>query len=248
MFIHAIDPSLLKIGFLEIRFYGIIYVFGFLLCYYILNKERKKLKLNKKQADNLAFYVLLGLLIGARIFHFLVNDIKIFVSDPLELLRIWNGGMSFYGGFFGVLAVSYLYLKKRFVEFGNIIVIPVSFILILGRIANFINGEIVGTVSNLPWCVVYSFTDNLCRHPYQIYAAISHFVLFSSLLVIKKYKEKTLFLSFVIGYAALRIITDFFREDARFLGLTVWQYISILVILIVLILYRNIYKRAKIRY
>lgn len=232
MFVHAIDPSLLNIFGLEIRFYGIVYVFGFLLGYYILNKERKKLKLNKKQADNFAFYCLIGLLIGARILHFLIDDIGIFVKDPLELLKIWHGGMSFYGGFFGVLAASYLYLKKRFVEFGNIIAIPVSFALILGRIANFINGEIIGTISNVSWCVVYSFVDNVCRHPYQIYAAISHTLLFSSLLIIRKYKEKKLFLSFVIGYAALRIITDFFREDTRILGLTIWQIISIIILII----------------
>ena len=242
MFIHTIDPTLFKIGFLEIRFYGIVYVLGFLLSYYILNKNREKLKLSREQVDNLSFYFLIGLIIGARIFHFLFNDVSIFYRDPLELFKIWHGGMSFYGGFLGALIASYLYIKNKLIDFADLIVIPISFALILARFANFLNSEIVGTVTNLPWCVVFTAYDQLCRHPYQLYGVISLSLLFAALLIIRKKKVKKgiLFLSFIAGYSLLRIITDFFREDLRFLGLTPWQYVSILILVIVLaILIKN---------
>lgn len=246
MFINAIDPTLLKIGFLEIRFYGIVYVLGFLLSYYILNKNREKLKLSRKQVDNLSFYFLIGLIIGARIFHFLFNDISVFYNDPLELFKLWHGGMSFYGGFLGALIASYLYLKNRLIDFADVIVIPVSFALILARFANFLNSEIVGTVTNLPWCVVFTVYDQLCRHPYQLYGVVSLSLLFAVLLIIRKQKVRkgVLFLSFIAGYSLLRIITDFFREDLRLLGLTPWQYVSIIILIVAFVVYRKVYKRV----
>jgi len=243
MFVHDINPVLFNLGFFEVRFYGIVYVLGFLLCYYILYKKRYELKLTKRQVDNLSIFFLLGLLIGARIFYFLFSGRAIFLNNPLEFFRIWNGGMSFYGGFLGSILASYLYLKKKFIDFADLIVVPIAFVLILGRIANFVNGEIVGLVSDVPWCVIFSRLDAVCRHPYQIYAAISHGVLFGGLLFIRRFHRKGLvFLSFVVGYAGLRIITDFWRLDSRFLGLTSWQYVSILVLIGSFIFYRKVYK------
>jgi len=243
MFVHNINPVLFNLGFFEIRFYGIVYVLGFLLCYYILYKKRYDLKLTKRQVDNLSILFLLGLLLGARIFYFIFSGRGILLNNPLEFFKIWNGGMSFYGGFFGSFIASYLYLKKEFIGFADLMVIPISLVLIFGRIANFINGEIVGVVSDVPWCVIFSRLDGICRHPYQIYAAISHTLLFSGLLIVRKFHRKgLLFFSFVAGYAGLRIITDFWRLNGRFLGLTAWQYVSILVLIGTFIFYRKVYK------
>lgn len=245
MFVHAIDPVLFNIGSFEVRFYGLVYVLGFILCYYILYKKRYDLKLTKKQVDNLGFYFLIGMLIGARVFYFIFSNIGL-LKNPLEFFMIWHGGMSFYGGFLGSLLASYLYLKDKFIDFADLMVIPISLILIFGRIANFINGEIVGLVSDVPWCVIFSGIDGVCRHPYQIYGAISHTLLFSGLLVVKKFsvRKGKVFFGFVFGYTILRIITDFLRDEARFLGLTAWQYVSILILITALIYYRKIYKKA----
>tara|TARA_B100002003_G_C14143765_1_gene549909 strand:- start:1982 stop:2746 length:765 start_codon:yes stop_codon:yes gene_type:complete len=251
MFIHNLNPTLLEIGPLEIRYYGIVYALGFLLVYYMLYKKREELKIKREQVDNLILALLIGLLVGARIFHFVFSDPLVFLKNPLELFMIWNGGMSFFGAFTGCFIASVWYLNKiklDWKKFADVIVIGVTVALIFGRIANFINGELVGTISSLPWCVVFSGFDTLCRHPYQIYASLSHVLLLGILLFFSKFKKKGLvFTSFLIGYSILRFITDFVREDLRFIGLTVWQYVSLVVVLIGLIwlVKEKVYKKKE---
>jgi phosphatidylglycerol:prolipoprotein diacylglycerol transferase len=245
MFINNLNPVLLKLGIFEIRYYGIVYVIGFLIFYYFLYRNRDKLKITIEQVDNIFLYTFIGLIVGARLFHFIFSEPLIFITDPLELVKIWHGGMSFFGGLIGVVSVLLYYFRKNKMDyrvFGDIIVIPAVIALILGRLANFINGELVGTISSLPWCVITPVYDEFCRHPYQIYAAISHLILLISLLIVGKYSKKkgTVFYSFLIGYGILRFITDFFRFDPRYLGLTVWQYLSfVLVIVGVYLVWKN---------
>lgn len=245
MIVHNLDPILFKIGFLEIRYYGLVYLLGFLFVLFTLRKNKEKLKLKEDDVYNLIFYLFLGIIIGARIFHFVFSEPRIFISDPLELFRIWRGGMSFFGSLLGVILVSYIYCRKKNVSFyqlGDLIVIPATLFLILGRIANFINGEIVGTITNVPWCVIFKYFEG-CRHPYQLYAAFSHFILLISLLVIKKIKDKKklkdgiLFIFFIGFYCFLRFLVDFFRDEPRFLGITIWQFMSLIIILFSLILF-----------
>jgi phosphatidylglycerol:prolipoprotein diacylglycerol transferase len=257
MFINNIDPTLFKFGIFEIRFYGLVYVFGFLLVYYMLYKKRDFLKIKKEQIDNLIIALFVGLIVGARIFNFLVEDPSVFYKNPLELLMIWHGGMSFFGGLLGCFIAAYWYLNKIKVEwkkFADLIIIALTITLIFGRIANYLNSELVGTVSNLPWCVVFSYFDNICRHPYQIYASLSHIVLLGILLVVNKIKNSKqlgdglIFGTFLIGYSALRFITDFFREESfKFLGLSSWQYICLIILIIglVLLIKQKAYKPSK---
>lgn len=237
MFIQNIDPTLLKIGFLEIRWYGLVYAFGFILVYFMLHKKREELGIKKEQIDNLILSLFIGLLVGARLFHFLFDDFSALIQNPLEFFMIWHGGMSFFGALLGASAASIYYLKKinlDWKKFGDVIIIAATIALIFGRIANFINGELVGTPSNLPWCVVFTQIDNICRHPYQIYASLSHVLLLGILLFVnkiknnKRLKEGLVFFSFLIGYSVLRFLTDFFRDDPRYFGLTIWQYICII--------------------
>lgn len=238
MFINTLNPTLLKIGIFEIRWYGLVYVFGFLLVYWMLYRKREELKISVQQIDNLVIAIFIGLLVGARIFHFLFENPYILIKNPLEFFMIWHGGMSFFGALLGIFIASVYYLKKISLDwrkFADIIVIAATVALIFGRIANFINGELVGTASNLSWCAIFPNIDNICRHPYQIYASISHIILLGCLLFVNKIKNKkdgAVFFTFVIGYSVLRLLTDFFREDPRFLGLTIWQYTSIVTIFI----------------
>jgi len=255
MYIHNINPTLFQLGFLEIRFYGIVYILGFLLVYWFIYKKREQLNIKKHQIDNLILIGLIGLLIGARIFHFLFSEPLIFIKNPLEIFILWHGGMSFFGALIGSFIAVVYYLKKinlNWKKFADIIVIAVTIALILGRIANFINGELVGTASTLPWCVIFPTFDYICRHPYQLYASFSHLILLGILLFVNNIKEKKhglVFIIFLIGYSVLRFITDFTRLDPRFLGLTSWQYLSIVFVVVGLYMFnkQKFYKEKSIQ-
>ncbi len=221
-----IDPVLFRIGFLEIRYYGLVYVLGVLLTYYYL--KRKKV-LDEDELEKFMLYLTAGMFLGARLLGILSQDFFILFKDPLEFFRIWNGGMSFFGGFFGGLFGSYLVLRERIFYVGDFVVLPLSFTLILGRLANFVNQELVGRVTDVSWCFNFSAAAG-CRHPYQLYSAFSHLVLFLFLFSISKrdYRRGKVFWSFVAGYGLIRFATDFFRENPTVLWLTGWQWLSIL--------------------
>lgn len=239
-----IDPVLFKIGFLEIRYYGLVYVLGILLTYFYL--KRKKV-FTEDELDKFMLYLTLGMFLGARLFGIMSQDFFVLFKDPLEFFRIWNGGMSFFGGFLGGLVGSYLVLKKRVFHVADHVVLPISFALILGRLANFVNQELVGTLTDVSWCFNFS-TATGCRHPYQLYAVFSQLVLFLFLLFMSKrnYRRGEMFWSFVAGYGVLRFATDFFRENPRVLGLTGWQWFSILFFVVGVFYLRKIRKKENI--
>lgn len=225
-----IDPVLLKLGFLEIHYYGLVYFIGILLTYSYL--KRKKV-LEEDELDKFMLYLTVGMFIGARLLGVMSQDFYILFKDPLEFFKIWNGGMSFFGGFFGALIGGYFVLKKRIFHVADHVVIPVSFILIFGRLANFVNQELVGRITDVSWC--FNFSTALgCRHPYQLYAAFGHLVLFLFLLFLSRrgYRRGKLFWNFVLGYGIMRFLVDFFRENPRIFGLTGWQWMSALFIVV----------------
>ena len=225
-----IDPVLFKIGFLEIRYYGFVYALGILLTYYYL--KRKKV-FDENQLDKFMLYLTVGMFLGARLFGIISQDPFVLFKDPLEFFMIWHGGMSFFGGFLGGLIGSYIILKKRIFYIGDFVVVPVSFTLIFGRLANFVNQELVGRITDVSWCFNFSMADG-CRHPYQLYSAFGHFLLFLLLILMSRRNDRRgeLFWSFVSGYGLMRFLTDFFRENPTVFGLTGWQWISILFFLI----------------
>ncbi len=246
MFVNNIDPVLFKIGFFEIRYYGLVYLLGFLLVFYTLKKNKKELNLTDDNIYDLLLYLFFGVIFGARLFYFIFDEPFTLINEPLEFFKIWHGGMSFFGSLIGVLLSGFFYCKRKQIDFfklGDYLVIPTTIALIFGRIANFINGEIVGTVTNLPWCVLFEgYSD--CRHPYQIYASFSHFILLLILFRTRKIKTKNgvLLINFIIFYSVLRVITDFFRDEPKFFGLTIWQLFSIVFAIIGLIVYKRIKK------
>lgn len=224
MFTHNIDSVLFKVGFLEIRYYGLAYAIGFLIAYFVLlNVAKKKLieNFDEKKADLLITYLIVGMLVGARIFFFLFSEPSIFFTDPLELFRIWNGGMSFHGALTGMILALYFFSKNHktnFLKLADALSIPGALGLFLGRLANFANAELYGQITGVPWCVNFPTAEG-CRHPYQIYAALSHLFTFSILFFMnkKKHKEGHIFYNFLLLYGAFRFITDFFRADERIL-------------------------------
>jgi phosphatidylglycerol:prolipoprotein diacylglycerol transferase len=218
--------------------------------YIYLQHQKKVLNLTSEQIDNLLMYLILGLLIGARVFHFLLSDFALFISNPLTIFYIWQGGMSFYGALIGVvISVTLFYRQNRHIHFYKLLdmgALSASVALIFGRLANYVNQELVGRITDVWWCVNFTTADG-CRHPYQLYAAASHVLLFALLVILATKKKKLhagqLFALFLVGYGLLRIATDFFRDDPTWLGLSIWQYLSILVILIGIYLYKGFLKR-----
>lgn len=243
---------LFKIGIFEVRYYGLVYVFTFLLVYYLFNKNRDEFNMDSKEVEEFVFYLMIGLLIGARLMHFLINQPSVFWTRPWELLMVWHGGMSFFGALLGIITAGYYFAKKHKFSFwkaADLAVLPATFGIGLGRIANLINQELVGTVSSVPWC--FDFAGYLgCRHPYQLYGALSHFILFGLLVYLYKNKKKdgSVFTLFLMLYSVFRFITDFFRVDPRWFGLTSWQYMSVALFFVGLYLfYKSINSITKAR-
>lgn len=248
MFIHNIDPVLFRIFGLEVRYYGLVYAFYFIasnLLLVHLAKNNKIKNFDEKKADILVLLLVITGVAGARIFYFIVAEPSIFITDPLELFKLWHGGMSFYGGFLGILIAGYFYCKKyeiNLLEILDALFFLAPLALALGRLANFANSELWGKVTDVSWCVKFPSVEG-CRHPYQIYASISHFITFGILLFFwnnrekKGYRAGTIFYHFLWLYGGFRFLTDFYRDDAPLLfGLSLGQYVSLLMFLIGIIL------------
>jgi len=229
---------IVKLGFLEIRWYSLAYIFGILLTYFILRKIAKQGRvknLTLEKVDDLVVYLTLGLIIGARLFYFIFYNPAYFWTDPLEIFQIWHGGMSFHGGLIGMILGMVYFSKKfkvKFYDVADIVVIPVSLALFLGRIMNFINVDMLGTVSNLPWCVKYSGVEG-CRHPISIYEALKNLGIFFILAFTyqkKKLKSGRLFWLFVLLYGVLRFVITFMRDDPVYFGFNIGQWLCLVMI------------------
>lgn len=235
MIYHNINPVLLNIGPLEIRYYGLVYVLGILFAYFVLKHFAKKgsiRNLSVAGLDDLLLYITIGLLAGGRIFHFVFYEPVILMSDPLELFRLWHGGMSFHGSLAGIVLGTLYFCRKykvAFYDLADLLVIPASLMLFFGRIANFVNGELIGTVTNVSWCIKYQGVTG-CRHPSQIYEALKNLLIFFILLPVyrkRKLRSGTVFWLFVLLYGVLRFLVNFYRDDPRFLGISTGQYFSL---------------------
>ncbi len=237
MFYNNINPILLRLGPFEIRYYGIIYALSFILAYFFISylaKERE-LKLTKDDIWDLLLYLIIGTVLGARLFEIIVYNPSYYLQNPLQTLAIWKGGLSFHGGLVGAVTAALIYCRKKKVQFydlADIVVIPLAFGLFMGRIANFINGELVGRITKVPWCVKFKHYEG-CRHPSQLYESFKNLIIFSSLWFLKnkKLKKGILFWSFILMYSTLRFLVEFFRAPDQqigfILGLTMGQWLNI---------------------
>ncbi len=228
MFYHNIDPVLLKIGAFEIRYYGLIFVLSFIIGYFFLvylAKERK-LSLTKEDVSDLLLYLIIGIVFGARLFYILFYNFGYYLENPFEMLALWRGGLSFHGGLVGGTVAALLFCRKKkihFYEVLDIIVVPAALGLAFGRIANFLNGELYGRVTNVPWAV--DFGDGRARHPSQIYESLKNFFIFGVLWFLrnKKLPRGFLFWSFVTMYSFLRFFIEFVREPDPQLGFLIFN-------------------------
>jgi phosphatidylglycerol:prolipoprotein diacylglycerol transferase len=226
MTVH-IDPILVELGPIRVSWYGLMYVFGFFASYLLVRYQmkRKDFGVSKLEVENLYFYLIVGLIIGARLGYVLFYDIKMYLKDPLEVFAIWHGGMSFHGGLIGVLIVGILFSwknKKSFGKIADLFIVTAPIGLGLGRIGNFINGELYGRVTQVPWAMIFpTDKDLLPRHPSQLYeSALEGGVLFLILWFLKDKKLPTggLLAIFLSLYGGFRFFVEFFREPDAHLG------------------------------
>ena len=250
MIIHSFDPVFVALGIFQIRWYSLAYIFGILLGWIYANKIIKLTSSNKfnykqitkTQFDELIFYLVIGIIFGGRLGYIFFYNFDFYIKNLSEILKIWQGGMSFHGGLIGTIIATILYSQKsnsNFFKFTDIICCVAPIGIFLGRVANFINGELYGKITTMPWGIVFPDVGNLSRHPSQIYEAILEgvilFIIINYLALKKNFLYKTGFISglFLISYSILRIFSEIFREPDFHLGL-IFNYFSMGTLLSVL--------------
>lgn len=228
----AIDPVIVHIwGPLAIRWYGLAYIAGFLFAYWWGNRQAEKSNAwNKEQFSDLLFWCFIGVVVGGRVGYVLFYKFGAFIADPLFLFYVLDGGMSFHGGLLGVIAAMYAYARvkqRSFLAVGDFIAPLVPMGLFFGRLGNFVNGELWGRVTDVPWAIVFPSGGPVPRHPSQLYEAVLEGLLLFALLwwaQRRQAEQSTIgvgFISglFLLGYGIARFIVEFFREPDAHLGL-----------------------------
>ena len=193
MFTHNLDPVLFDLGFLSIRWYSLAYIFGILLGWWYGRRIILKItesvgnKFNLLEFDNLITFLIISIIIGGRLGYVIFYNPQYFISSPLDIIKIWEGGMSFHGAMIGIIIGTYFFSLKKNIQvlFLLDIIACVSPIgIFFGRIANYINGELVGKVTSVSWSVIFPTTDMLPRHPSQLYEAfLEGFLLFFIIVI-----------------------------------------------------------------
>ncbi len=223
------DPVALQIGPLAIHWYGLMYLLAFALVYglgrYRLVRDPAAI-MTPKGLEDLIFYSVLGVVLGGRLGYVLFYKPDYYLQHPLEIAYLWQGGMSFHGGLIGVIVVMLLFARKKglpFLAVSDFIAPLIPLGLGAGRLGNFINGELWGRPSDVPWAMVFPQSgDNLPRHPSQLYELGLEGLLLFAVLWIYSRKPRPLgrvSALFLMGYGALRFAVEFTREPDNFLGL-----------------------------
>ncbi|ANC34741.1 prolipoprotein diacylglyceryl transferase [Anaplasma phagocytophilum str. Norway variant2] len=264
--IANIDPVAFRLWFFKIHWYALSYIAGISFVYWYLGKVGKYLPLHKELLESLLSWAVLGAIIGGRAVYVLVYNPDFYFQFPLEIIKIWHGGMSFHGGFIGSITCTFAVCKKRKIAFASLLdlcacSIPLG--LFLGRLTNLINGELYGRVTNSCIGIVFPRSgDMLPRHPSQLYEALFEglipLILFNVLLRITNIKQHPgmIACAFCVWYGTARCVIEFFREPDIQIGsvafgwLTMGMLLSVPMILIplivfVVLVYKNVkYKTA----
>lgn len=235
MLVHPeIDPIIFQIGPLAVRWYGLMYLCGFAVFWYLGVRRAKKSNsfISPDQVSDFLFYAVLGVIIGGRIGSVLFYNFEQFLRDPIFLFKIWQGGMSFHGGLIGVLVVIWLYQRKHqwgFFTLADYIAPLVPPGLGFGRIGNFINGELWGRETDLPWGMIFSQVDQLARHPSQLYQALLEGMLMFIILWLYSAKPRStgkISGWFLILYGLFRFVVEFAREPDEHLGFVAFDWLT----------------------
>ena len=230
MFTHNLDPILINLGFISLRWYSLAYIFGILIGWWYGKKIIKKFQIKNSNFladdfDDLITYLIFGIVIGGRLGYVIFYNLNYYIENPLDIIKIWQGGMSFHGALIGIIIVTFFFsyrTDKNALFFLDIIACVSPIGIFFGRVANFINGELVGKISSMPWSVIFPNVDMMPRHPSQIYEAVLEgvilFLIVNFFINKKEYIIGTCSYVFLISYGALRIVSEFFREPDLQLG------------------------------
>ncbi len=231
MYTHNLDPVLIDFGFMVIRWYSLAYILGIILGWWLGKKiinhiiKDVNLKFNIREFDDLITYLIFSIIIGGRLGYIIFYNLGYYLAYPFDIIKVWEGGMSFHGALLGIIVSTYLFAKKKNIPTFFLLdtiacVSPIG--IFFGRLANFINGELVGKITNVSWAVIFPAIDDLPRHPSQLYeAALEGAVLFLILNILifrQRYKIGTCSYLFLIYYGIFRIISEFFRQPDPQIG------------------------------
>jgi len=221
-----IDPVFLRLGPIQFRWYGLMYLLGLAAAYFVIKFQAAahKVSLTKEQIYDLIVYAAVGVFVGGRLGYTLFYNLSYYLEHPAKIVAVWEGGMSFHGGLLGTILAMWLFARRRGFSFYTIAdlatpAVPIG--LGLGRLGNFINGELYGRPTDVPWCMVFPGGGPECRHPSQLYeAGLEGILLFVVLWLISRRATPpaTMCWSFITGYGLCRVVVEFFREPDMHLG------------------------------
>ena len=241
MFINNFDPVAFQIMSFEIRWYSLAYILGIVIGWTLCKKVFIKNSDISEKFDDYITYLIIGIILGGRLGYIIFYNFSYYSENILDIFKIWQGGMSFHGGLLGVIASSYIFAKKNnqniFSYLDQVsLVAPIG--IFFGRLANFINSELYGKTTDVPWSVIFIKVDNLSRHPSQLYEAILEGIILFLILIYfinKNYLKKPGLISglFLIYYSLFRFFVEFFRVPDEQIGylildLTMGQIISLI--------------------
>ncbi|MBH67576.1 MAG: prolipoprotein diacylglyceryl transferase [Rhodospirillaceae bacterium] len=257
-----IDPIAIQIGPIAIRWYALAYLAGLLLgwryCLFLV--RRTPFVMAPAKLEDLLVYSTAGIIFGGRLGYVLFYNPVFFLNNPMEIMMIWNGGMSFHGGFLGVVIASLIFSRRNGIEtlpLADLLAAAAPLGLFFGRIANFVNGELFGRVTDVPWAIIFPNGGNHPRHPSQLYeAGLEGLLLFAiigilALLTTARRYPGLLLGVFLSGYGATRAFVEFYREPDAHLGfilsyLTMGQILSLPMILLGIVFFCLSIKRPPI--
>ena len=258
MFINNFDPVAIQIFTLEIRWYSLAYIIGILFGWILSKKVFISDSNLKDKIDDFITFLILGIIIGGRLGYVFFYNFEYYFNNPADIFKIWQGGMSFHGGLIGVIIASIWFSKKNnqnVFDYLDIVSLVAPIGIFCGRLANFINSELYGIETNMPWAVKFVQVDNLFRHPSQLYEAIFEgIILFFILIYFRKkgFMKVPGFISglFLIFYSIFRFFIEFLRAPDEQLGylffsLTMGQIISFIFLMIGIYLIINKYEIKK---
>ena len=253
MFINNFDPVAFEIFSLEIRWYSLSYIFGLVFGWYFAKNKLIKDSTQKEYFDDYITYLIISIILGGRLGYVIIYDPIYFISNPVEIIKIWQGGMSFHGALIGIIIGTYFFCKNKnqnIFSYLDVVAVCSPIGIFLGRISNFINSELYGIETNVPWSVKFIKIDDLNRHPSQIYEAIFEgvvlFIILSMLFGRLRNTPGIISGYFLILYSFFRFVIEFFREPDQQLGylffnLSMGQIISCIALTcgLIIIYYKN---------
>ena len=250
MFINNFDPVAFQILSLEIRWYSLAYIIGIMLGWAYCKKKLIKDQHILGLFDDFITYLIIGVILGGRLGYALFYNLKYYLENPFEILMVWNGGMSFHGGLIGVIVASKLFSdkhKKNQFIFLDLVALSAPIGIFFGRVANFINSELYGRATDMPWSVNFALIDNINRHPSQLYEAFLEGIILFFILNFffnKNYLKKPGQISglFLVFYSLFRFFAEYFRSPDSQIGylllnLTMGQLISSVFLIIGIFLF-----------